>query len=173
MERIKRKDHEKERKGQGKDDWQYWAALIFCFFIPPWDIFVYSWVLFVWYLLHFGNRPTNTGGRSNQEGALSLMKFKILFLIHLSLSQLDRHQKLNTTIIFKICFRILKYKFGLKFLNLTFLAQTDCLFAIPSKLQSWLFLLFPIIWEWRKQWEIYCSGSQNTDMKYRKGRVVQ
>lgn len=71
-----------------------------------------------------------------------------------------------------------KYKFGLQISNLTFLAQADCLFAIPSKLQSWLFLLFPIIWEWRKQWKIYCLGwwrmiHPKKDMKYRKGRVVQ
>lgn len=48
-----------------------------------------------WFQYHFSNEYN------------LVMKFKILFLIHLSLSQLDRHQKLNTTIIFKICFRIL------------------------------------------------------------------
>ena len=48
-----------------------------------------------WFQYHFSNEYN------------LVMKFKILLLIHLSLSQLDRHQKLNTTIIFKICFRIL------------------------------------------------------------------
>ena len=63
------------------------------------------------------------------------MKFKILFLINLYLSQLDGKQKLDKTNIFKIYFEILKHK------NLSCTKLLVCLLSHQAKKLAVSFVL--------------------------------